>query len=122
MLKVYQLIGGGLNPRLVCKLMYLDRLVRFYAKFLSTWKTAGVYSDGQIIRVRFMTVNKYGYESFTEREFKAINIDERIASYRRKIAKEFALRHENTRIQRNKEIHKWKRYIDEAKNQSVHGM
>jgi len=117
MLKVYKLIGGGLEQTLVCKLIYLDRLVRFYARFLSTWKTAGVYSDGLVVRVRFMTVNKHGYESFTEREFKTDNLDERIGSYKAKVAKEFKLRHDNTRIRRNKEIHKWKKYIDNAKIQ-----
>ncbi len=115
MLKVYKLIGSELKQTLVCKLIYLDRLVRFYAKFLSTWKTAGVYSDGMTIRVRFMTINKYGYEAFTEREFKDKNLDERIESYKAKIAKELKLRHENPRIQRNKEIHKWKIYIEDAK-------
>jgi hypothetical protein len=64
-----------------------------------------------------MNVNRYGYESFTEREFKAINIDERIDSYRRKIGIEFSKRHENTRIQRVKEVHKWKKYIEDAKIQ-----
>ncbi|MHA1169697.1 MAG: hypothetical protein ACTSRU_17855 [Candidatus Hodarchaeales archaeon] len=118
MLKVYKLaISMRLDHELLQKLMLLDRLVRFYAKFLSTWKTAGVFSDGQTIRVRFMTVNKYGYESFTEREFKVANLDERIASYKRKITKEFDARHENTRIQRAKEVHKWKKYIDDAKIQ-----
>ena len=115
MLKVYQLIGGGLKPQLVCDLIYLDRLVRFYATFLSTWKTAGVYSDGQTIRVRFMTVNKYGYVNFTERVFPVEDLDKRLDSYKSKIAKEFSLRHENTRIQRNKEIHKWRIYIKNAK-------
>lgn len=118
MLKVYQLTKStSLDSDLVCKLIYLDRLVRFYAKFLKTWRTAGVFSNGLIIRVRFMNINKYGYESFTEREFNNDNLNERIDSYKRKITKEFQLRHENTRVQRNKEIHKWKKYIDDAKIQ-----
>ena len=117
MLKVFQLINGGLHQDLVCKLIYLDRLVRFYAKFLSTWKTAGVYSDGQEVRVRFMTTNKYGYESFTERLFPVADIDDRINSYSQKVSKEFKARHENPRIQRNKEIHKWKIYIRDAKTE-----
>ena len=115
MLKVYQLIGGGLKPQLVCDLIYLDRIVRFYATFLSTWRTAGVYSDGIVVRVRFMNINKYGYESFTEREFKTDDLNERIKIYKTKVAKEFAIRHSNPRIQRKIEIHKWKRYIDDAK-------
>jgi hypothetical protein len=117
MLKVYQLINGKLSPDLVCKLMYLDRLVRFYAKFLSTWKTAGVYSDGQKIIVRFQTINKYGYVNFTERLFPIEDLDKRLDSYKGKVAKEFSLRHENVRVQRNKEIHKWKIYIRDAKIQ-----
>jgi hypothetical protein len=117
MLKVFKLINGGLYQDLVCKLIYLDRLVRFYAKFLSTWKTAGVYSDGKEVRVKFMTVNKYDYENFTERVFPVEDIDKRIDSYKKKIAVEFKHRHTNTRIQRVKEIHKWKIYIKDAKIQ-----
>ena len=117
MLKVYKLVTGDYDPLLIYKLIYLDRLVRFYSKFLKTWKTAGVYSDGINVRVRFMTVNKHNYESFTEREFTVDKLDERIQSYREKINREFSMRHDNPRIQRNKEIHKWKRYIDNAKIQ-----
>ena len=114
MKKVFRLINI-LDDSLVCKLIYLDRLVRFYSKFLSTWKTAGVTSDGKDVRVRFMTVTKHGYENFTERVFPMEDIDLRIDSYKHKIALEFAKRHENTRIQRAKEVHKWKKYIDDAK-------
>jgi hypothetical protein len=115
MLKVYKLIGGSLDKNLISKLMYLDRLVRLYAKFLTYYKTAGVYSDGQFVQVKFMTINKYGYENSTMREFKVTDLDERIARYKEKIGIEFAKRHENTRLLRNKEIYKWKRYIETTK-------
>ena len=114
MQKVFRLISI-LDDPIVCKLIYLDRLVRFYARFLTTWKTAGVTSDGSEVRVRFMSVNKYNYENFTERVFPMEDIDKRIDSYRKKIAVEFKHRHTNVRIQRIKEIHKWKRYIENAK-------
>ena len=112
--KVFQLISI-LDDPIVTKLIYLDRLVRFYSKFLSTWKTAGVTSDGKEVRVKFMITNKYGYESFTERVFPMEDIDKRIDSYKGKIAIEFKKRHENSRIQRVKEVYKWKIYIENAK-------
>jgi hypothetical protein len=114
--KVFRLISI-LDDPVVMKLIYLDRLVRFYAKFLSTWKTAGVTSDGKEVRVKFMTINKYGYENFTERIFPMDDIDLRISAYKEKIAVEFAKRHDNPRIQRAKEVHKWKKYIEDAKIQ-----
>lgn len=114
MLKVYKLIDST-DHRLLVKLIFLDRLVRLYAKFLKNYKTAGVYSDGKNVRVKFMTINKYGYENFTVREFPISAMDERIQSYKVKIAREFSQRHDNPRVQRNKEIHKWKKYIEDAK-------
>ena len=114
--KVFRLINI-LDDPIVCKLIYLDRLVRFYSKFLSMWKTAGVTSDGKEVRVKFMSVTKYGYEDFTERVFPMEDIDKRIKRYKEKIAVEFSKRHENTRIQRAKEVHKWKKYIEDAKIQ-----
>jgi hypothetical protein len=114
--KVFRLISI-LDEPVVVKLIYLDRLVRFYSKFLSTWRTAGVTSDGKEVRVRFMIISKYGFENFTERVFPIEDIDKRIDSYKRKIATEFRKRHENPRIQRSKEIYKWKKYIDDAKIQ-----
>lgn len=112
--KVFRLISI-LDDPIVSKLIYLDRLVRFYAKFLSTWKTAGVTSDGKEVRVKFVITSKYGFENFTERVFPIEDIDQRIDSYKGKIAVEFEKRHENVRIQRVKDIHKWKKYIDDAK-------
>ena len=114
--KVYRLISI-LDDPMVSKLIYLDRLVRFYSRFLSTWKTAGVTSDGKEVRVKFMIVNKYGWEDFTERVFPMEDIDERIDSYKRKIGVEYSKRHENPRIRRAKEVHKWKKYIEDAKIQ-----
>ena len=116
MKKVFQLIDV-VDDELLVKLIYLDRLVRFYSKFLTYWKTAGVYSDGKTVMVKFMRINKYGYEGFTERVFPISSINERLASYKGKIKREFKSRHENTRIQRAKEVHKWKKFIDNAKVQ-----
>lgn len=114
MQKVYRLINI-LDEPVIDKLIYLDRLVRLYSRFLTIWKTAGVTSDGKEVRVKFMNISKYGYEDFTERVFPMEDIDKRIESYKEKVAKEFVKRHENTRIQRAKEVHKWKKYIEDAK-------
>ncbi len=116
--KVFRLINI-LDDSIVCKLIYLDRLVKFYTKFLTTWKTGGVTSDGKEVRVKFMDINKYGYENFTERVFPMEDIDKRIKSYKKKIAGEFTKRNDNPRIQRVKEVYKWKLYIDESKRQIV---
>lgn len=113
--KIYKLIDI-LDHEPVEKLIYLDRLVRFYSKFLRIWQTGGVTSDGKIVRVKFMTTTRNGYTGFTERIFPIEDIDKRIDSYREKITKEFALRNENPRILRAKNVHKWKLYIKEAKD------
>ena len=115
MQKVYRLVEI-LDAPVVEKLIYLDRLVRFYARFLKTWRAAGVTSDGREVRVKFMNTDRYnGYAGFTERIFPIEHIDLRINAYKLKIAKEFAMRNENPRVIRSKEIHKWKRYIADAK-------
>lgn len=114
--KVVRLINI-LDTETVDKLVYLDRLVKFYSKFLHTWKEAEVTSNGSVVRVKFFTVSKRGFESFTEREFPMEDIEKRIASYKRKIKKEFSERSENPRIQREKEIYKWEKYIQDAKIQ-----
>jgi hypothetical protein len=116
MKKVVRLINI-LDTEIVDKLIYLDRLVKFYSRFLYTWKIAEVTSNGSVVRIKFFTVSKHGFESFTEREFPITDIDKRIASYKRKIKKEFSERAENPRIQREKEIRKWEKYIEDAKIQ-----
>lgn len=111
--KVVRLINI-LDTEIVDKLVMLDRLVRFYSRFLITWKNAEVTSDGETVRVKFFHVNKYGYENFTERVFPIGDIDKRISSYKTKIRREFNNRHENLRIQREKDIYRWKKIIRDA--------
>jgi len=95
--KVVRLINI-LDEETVDKLVYLDRLVKFYSRFLNTWKAAEVTSNGTVVRVKFFLPSKHGFQSFTEREFPMTDIDKRISSYKRKIRKEFADRHENPRF------------------------
>ena len=114
--KVFKLIGST-ECNALDKLILLDRLIRFYAKFLTTWKTAGAYSDGKEVCVRFQTTTKYGYVDFTERMFPIEDIDKRIRSYKDKVKREFIKRNENPRIQRAKEVYKLKKYIEDAKVQ-----
>ena len=45
------------------------------------------------------------------------DIDKRIRSYKDKVKREFIKRNENPRIQRAKEVYKWKKYIEDAKVQ-----
>jgi len=116
--KIYKLIEI-LDSPIVEKLIYLDRLVRFYSKFLTMWRTGGVTSDGREVRVKFMTVTRSGYDGFTERVFPIEDIDLRINSYRKKIVVEFAKRNENPRIIRAKEVQKWKIYINQCQNSDV---
>ena len=111
--KVVRLINI-LDDTVVDKLVLLDRLVKFYARFLDKWKIAEVTSNGTIVRVKFTYIDKYGYDSFTEREFPMEDIGKRISSYKRKIKKEFTNRHENVHIQREKEMRKWQKHIDDA--------
>jgi hypothetical protein len=114
MKKIIKLIDI-LDTEAVDKLVYLDRIVRLYGKFLRTWKGAEVTSNGTVVRVKFRLPSKYGFESFTEREFPMADIDKRIASYKRKVRAEFKNRHENPRIQREKQTRKWQKFIDDAK-------
>jgi len=96
------------------KLVMLDRLVHLYAKFMETWRDVEVTSDGRTVKVKWLRINKYGYENFTERIFPIEDIGKRISSYKRKIKIEFNNRHENIRIQREKEVRKWQKIIDDA--------
>ena len=112
--KVIRLISI-LDERVVDRLILLDRLVTLYAKFTRLWTRAEVRSDGAKVRVKFFKINKYDYEQFTERVFPIDDIDKRIASYRRKLKKVFSERHENPRILRERDIHSWKKTIDDAK-------
>jgi hypothetical protein len=59
-------------------------------------------------------VDKYKRENWTEREFPMEDVAKRISSYKRKIKTEFTNRHENVRIQREKDIRKWQKHIDNA--------
>lgn len=103
-----------LDEPVIDKLIKLDRLVHLYAKFTKTWRDVNVTSDGKTVKVKWLRINKYNYESFTERVFPMEDIEKRIASYKRKIKKEFTNRHDNVRIQREKEIRKWQKHIDNA--------
>jgi len=114
--KVVRLVNI-LDDNVVDKLVMLDRLVRFYARFLDKWKTAEVTSDGTIVRVKFSHWDKYSRETSTEREFPMEDVDKRIASYKKKIKTEFAKRHENVRILRERDIRKWQKIIDDARIQ-----
>jgi hypothetical protein len=106
-----------LDKEVVDKLIMLDRLVMFYSQFLKIWRKAEVTSDGATVRVKFSNVvnEKFKFENFTERVFPIEKIDERICNYREKVKIEFKNRHENPRIQRAKEIRKWKNHIKDAK-------
>ena len=112
--KVARLINI-LDDSVIDKLVLLDRLVRLHAMFLTKWRIAEVTSNGTVVRVKFAYIDKYGYETHTEREFPTGDIDKRISSYRRKIKKEFAERHDNVRIQREKEVRKWEKIIEDAR-------
>lgn len=114
MKKIIKLIGI-LDTDIVDKLIYLDRIVKLYGKFLRTWKGAEVTSNGTVVRVKFILPSKHGFESFTEREFPMEDTDKRIASYKRKLKVEFKNRHENPRVQREKQTRKWQKFIDDAK-------
>ena len=83
MKKVVNLIGV-LDIRIIDKLIYLDKLVKLYSKFLNTWKLAEVTSDGKIVQIKFFKINKFNYESFTKREFSIDDLHNRIISYKRK--------------------------------------
>ena len=109
--KVVRLINI-LDEKTVDKLVMLDRLVKFYVQFLTKWRKAEVTSNGTIVRVKFAYLDKYERETWTEREFPMDHIDKRISSYKRKIKGEFNKRHENKRIQRVKDMHKWQKRIE----------
>ena len=115
MKKIIKLVNI-LDEEVVDKLVMLDRLVRFYSRFLKMWKKVEVTSDGRIVKVKF-SVMRNGYESFTERVFPIEDIEKRIRSYKIKIRKEFALRHDNPRVKRTIDIRQWKNFINTEKIQ-----
>lgn len=112
--KVARLINI-LDDSTIDKLVLLDRLVKLHARFLTKWRIAEVTSNGAIVRVKFSYIDKYDRENWTEREFPMGDIDKRISAYKRKIKKEFAERHDNVRIQREKEVRKWEKIIEDAR-------
>lgn len=116
--KIFHLIDN-IDNNLLEKLILLDRLIRFYSRFLKYWNIGFVFSDGVTICVRFERTNLNGYEGFTERIFPVKDLDKRIVSYKKKVAREVTGRAENPRIQREKEIHKWKKYINESKIRQI---
>lgn len=111
--KILKLINI-LDPKLVDQLIYLDRLVKLYSKFLNTRKPAEIKSNGKILTIKFSYYNKYGYEHGTEGEFDIADIQKHINLYKKKIKEAFATRHTNLRIIRDKNELKWKRYIKNA--------
>jgi hypothetical protein len=106
-----------IDTEVVDKLIYLDRIVKLYGKFLNTWKGAEVTSNGTMVRVKFFLPSKYGFESFTEREFPMEDIDKRIDSYKRKVKKEFKNRHQNERLLKMRYIRSIQKYYEDAKIQ-----
>jgi len=116
MKKVTQLIDI-LDSKLVDNLIYLDRLVKLYAKFMQEYRNAEVRSDGGRIIVKFFKVNSYGYMNYTERDFTFEELPEKIKGYKAKLKREFKNRHSNVRLLREREIYKWKKIIEYAKIQ-----
>lgn len=105
------------DPVLIDKLIYLDKLLNVYAKFMQDYRYADVRSDGKNVIVRFTKVNMYGYTNWTEREFSVDDLPERIMKYKAKVKYEFKNRHNNVRLLREKEITKWRKVIENAKIQ-----
>ena len=103
-----------LDPKLVDRLIYLDRIVRVYCKFLKEWRTTEVRTDGTLISIKFIKRNKYGYNIWTERIFPIEDLQKRIDGYKRKVRDEWKIRHENQRLIREHDVYKWKKYIRDA--------
>ena len=106
---------GILTETQVVHLIYLERLVKFYARFMNRWDDGEVYiqlfGGKPLIRVKWSrTVSKEDafdgtvkeYVLFTEREFFLDKLKARILSYKRKIRREFENRHKNPRVNGNK--------------------
>lgn len=100
-------------------LIYLHRLLRLYVRFMHDYnKVELMWSDKGSIVVKFFKVHgKEGHLIYTEREFPFDQVSEKINKYKEKVAHEFANRHNNLSILREKEIHKWKKVIEHAKLQ-----
>ena len=102
---------GILTETEVSRLVYLERLVKFYARFLNSWDDGEVYiqfiAGKPLIRIKWSrTVTKEDafdgtvkeYPMFTEREFHLDKLKARILSYKRKIRREFENRHKNPKV------------------------
>ena len=104
-----------IDEKTIDQLVMLDRLVHLYADFMETWRDVELTSDGTNVRVKWLRINKYGHEAFTEREFPMTDIQKRISIYKRKIKTEYYNRHNNVRVQREKETRKWQKHIEDAR-------
>lgn len=116
MKRIHQLIGI-LDPKLVDQLIYLDRVVKLYSRFLNSWKPAEIKSNGKILIIKFYSRTRYGYDYVTEGEFDIADIQKHIKLYKEKLKEEFANRHTNIRIHREKNTVSWKNYIKDAEVQ-----
>lgn len=106
-----------LDPKMVDNLIYLDRLLRLYVRFMKDYKHVVIRSDGNNIVVKFYIINREGHMNSTERSFTFNELPEKINSYKLKVRKEIKGRSNNPRIKREKEIHKWRKVIEYAKLQ-----
>jgi hypothetical protein len=113
MQKIAQLISI-LEPKHADQLIYLDRLLKVYSRFLTSWKPAELKSNGKVMTIRFFSVNKYGYKHTTSGEFDIADIHKHISLYKEKIREEFSKRNQNLRVIRDKETIKWSKYIKDA--------
>lgn len=112
-------LANEIDSQILNDIVYLHRLLRLYVRFMKDYNQVSLmWNEERKIVVKFFKIHdKEGHAIYTEREIPLDNLSLKIESYKEKVSREFANRHSNESIIREKEIHKWKKVIEDAKLQ-----
>jgi len=87
-----------LDPKLIDRLIYLDKLLKVYCRFLINWRYAEITTNGSEFNIRFSKRSPEGNLTFTEATYPIDQLQKQIESFKRKLTEEFKIRHSNARI------------------------
>ena len=87
-----------LDPKLIDRLIYLDKLLKVYCRFLINWRYAELTTDGNTFNIRFSKRHPEGYMVFTEATYPIDQLQKQIETFKRKLTEEFKKRHSNSRV------------------------
>ena len=87
-----------LDSKLIDRLIYLDKLLKVYCRFLVNWRYAELTTNGSEFNICFSKRSPEGYMVFTEATYPIDQLQKQTETFKRKVTEEFKIRHNNTRI------------------------